>query len=114
MNSKVATFSTLDFMYRVPAEVISRPTASTIQANGQFRRAEFVVFNKDNTVINIYNDKKVLIGSNVSYFGYSGKRKDYFQLTEKYLRKMEKEAHIKEPMAFSYPSGYLEDDFKWE
>ncbi len=48
------------------------------------------------------------------YFGYSGKRKDYFQLTEKYLRKMEKEAHIKEPMAFSYPSGYLEDDFKWE
>jgi hypothetical protein len=33
-------------MYRVAAAVINRPTASTIQANGQFRRADFVVFNK--------------------------------------------------------------------
>lgn len=49
-----------------------------------------------------------------AYFGYYGIRKDYFQVTEKYLRKMEKEAHIKEPMAFSYSSAYLEDDFKWE
>jgi hypothetical protein len=49
-----------------------------------------------------------------AYFGYCGIRKDYFQITEKYLRKMEKEAHIKEPMTFSYPSAYMEDDFKWE
>ena len=48
------------------------------------------------------------------YFWYLGKRKDYFQLTEKYLRKMEKGAHIKEPMEFSYPGAYLEEDFKWE
>lgn len=48
------------------------------------------------------------------YFWYSGKRKDYFQLTEKYLKKMEKEAHIKEPIVFSYPDSYSEDDFKWE
>ena len=33
---------------------------------------EFVVFNKDNTIINIYNNKKDLIGPNVSYFGYAG------------------------------------------
>ena len=45
---------------------------------------------------------------------YCGPRSDYFKLTEKYLRKMEKEAHIKEPMEFTYPAIYPESDFKWE
>ena len=49
-----------------------------------------------------------------NYYGYNGIRKNYFQVTEKYLRKMEKEAKIKEPMNFSYPNVYTEADFKWD
>jgi hypothetical protein len=30
------------------------------------------------------------------------------------LRKMEKEAHIKEPIKFNYPDIYPESDFKWK
>jgi hypothetical protein len=45
---------------------------------------------------------------------YFGTRKEYFNLTEKYLRKIEKGAHIKEPMTFSYPDCYPKSDFKWE
>lgn len=47
-------------------------------------------------------------------FMYFGTRKDYFQLTEKYLREMEKEAGVKEPMKYSYPDYYSESDFKWQ
>jgi hypothetical protein len=47
-------------------------------------------------------------------FGYYGMRKDYFELVKKYLREMEKEADVKEPMEFSYPEAYAESDFKWE
>jgi hypothetical protein len=48
------------------------------------------------------------------YYGYYGMRKDYFRLVEEYLREMEKEAEVKEPMEFSCPGVYLESDFKWE
>jgi hypothetical protein len=48
------------------------------------------------------------------HLDYFGMRSDYFKLTEKYLRKMEKEAHIKEPIKFNYPAVYPESDFKWE
>ena len=45
---------------------------------------------------------------------YFGTRKEYFNLTEKYLREMEKEADVKEPMKYSYPDFYAESDFKWQ
>ena len=53
-------------------------------------------------------------GESEVHVGYSGMRKNYFKLAEKYLRKMEKEAHIKEPLEFSYPDLYPESDFKWK
>jgi len=51
------------------------------------------------------------VDSEVQY-GYFGIRKDYFELAKKYLRKMEKEARIKEPLEFSYPTHYAESVFK--
>jgi hypothetical protein len=47
-------------------------------------------------------------------FEYFGTRKEFFNLTEKYLREMEKEADVKEPMKYSYPDFYSESDFKWQ
>jgi len=53
-------------------------------------------------------------GDSEVQYGYFGMRKNYFELAKKHLRKMEKEAHIKEPMEFSYPDLYPESDFKWK
>ncbi len=50
----------------------------------------------------------------IDYYGFTGMRKQYFELTEKYLREMEKEANIKEPMQFSSSFVCPESDFKWD
>jgi hypothetical protein len=47
-------------------------------------------------------------------FEFVGMRKDYFNLVEKYLREIEKEADIKEPMQFTSSFTYPESDFKWD
>jgi hypothetical protein len=57
---------------------------------------------------------EVLWPSGEICYGYLGMRKNYFELARKYLRKMEKEAHIKEPLEFSYPTVYAESEFKWK
>jgi hypothetical protein len=50
----------------------------------------------------------------IHYLGFTGMRKDYFNSVEKYLRKIEKEAGIKEPMQFTSSFTYPESDFKWD